>query len=145
MAPVARRGSSHRAGFDRHRGAQEEGLAQMNLAQVIDNMRRSPFFKERITYWYDTPPRPARTAPFPDWLDPRLVGALRQNGVDELYTHQRDAIDAVHRGEHVAVVTPTASGKTLCYNLPVLNTILQNPQARALYLFPTKALAQDQL
>lgn len=117
----------------------------MNLAQIIDSMRRSPYFKERITYWYDTPAREARTAPFPDWLDTRLVSALRQRGVQELYTHQREAIDAVHRGEHVAVVTPTASGKTLCYNLPVLNTILQNPQARALYLFPTKALAQDQL
>jgi DEAD/DEAH box helicase domain-containing protein len=102
-------------------------------------------YRERITYWYETPARPAQTVPFPDWVDPYLVNILRARGLKELYTHQRDAVEAVHRGEHVVVVTPTASGKTLCYNLPVLNTILQDPEARALYLFPTKALAQDQL
>jgi DEAD/DEAH box helicase domain-containing protein len=117
----------------------------MNLTQLIDHMRRSPMFKERITYWYDTPPREAQTAAFPDWLDHHLRDTCVRLGITELYSHQRDALDAVHRGEHMAVVTPTASGKTLCYNLPVLNTILENPEARALYLFPTKALAQDQL
>src|SRR5450759_3694470 len=117
----------------------------MNLSQFIEHMRGSTMFKERVTYWYESPARPAHTAPFPEWVDPRLVDILQQRGVNELYTHQRDAVDAVHRGEHVVVVTPTASGKTLCYNLPVLNTILEDPEARALYLFPTKALAQDQL
>lgn len=117
----------------------------MNLSQFIEHMRGSTMFKERVTYWYESPARPAHTAPFPEWVDPRLVDVLQQRGVNELYTHQRDAVDAVHRGEHVVVVTPTASGKTLCYNLPVLNTILEDPEARALYLFPTKALAQDQL
>ncbi|MBF6613789.1 MAG: DEAD/DEAH box helicase, partial [Chloroflexi bacterium] len=117
----------------------------MNLTQLIDHMRHSPMFRERITYWHDLPERQARTAPFPGWLDPHLTATCKALGIDELYSHQRDALDAVHRGEHVAVVTPTASGKTLCYNLPVLNTILENPEARALYLFPTKALAQDQL
>jgi DEAD/DEAH box helicase domain-containing protein len=102
-------------------------------------------YRERISYWYETPARPARTAGFPHWVDPHLVNVLRERGVHDLYTHQRDAVEAVHRGEHVVVVTPTASGKTLCYNLPVLNTILEDPNARALYLFPTKALAQDQL
>jgi DEAD/DEAH box helicase domain-containing protein len=101
--------------------------------------------QERVTYWYDTPARSARTAPFPGWVDPLLVDVLSQQGVSELYTHQREAIDAVHAGEHIVVVTPTASGKTLCYNLPVLNSILEDPNARALYLFPTKALSQDQL
>ncbi len=117
----------------------------MKLTQLIDHMRRSTLWKERVTCWYDTPPRPAQTAPFPEWVHPDLVRILKERGVRELYTHQRDAVDAVHRGEHVVVVTPTASGKTLCYNLPVLNTILEDPDARALYLFPTKALAQDQL
>ena len=117
----------------------------MNLAQIIDQMRRSPFFRERITAWHDIPPRPARTTPYPGWLDPALVSAFREQGVRELYTHQRDALDAVHRGEHVVVVTPTASGKTLCYNLPVLDAVLKDPNTRALYLFPTKALAQDQV
>lgn len=117
----------------------------MNLTQLVEHMRRSPLFAQRITYWEDIPAREARTAPYPDWVDPRLADVLRQRGVQELYTHQRDAVDAIHRGEHVVVVTPTASGKTLCYNLPVLNRILENPEARALYLFPTKALAQDQM
>jgi DEAD/DEAH box helicase domain-containing protein len=78
-------------------------------------------------------------------LDRRLVTALKARGVESLYTHQVHAIEAVTRGEHIAVVTSTASGKTLCYNLPVLNAILRDPATTALYLFPTKALAQDQL
>jgi DEAD/DEAH box helicase domain-containing protein len=102
-------------------------------------------FRERISAWHDLPAREARTAPFPPWVDPQLVEVLQSKGVRALYTHQREAVDAVHRGEHVVIVTPTASGKTLAYNLPVLNTILEDPNARALYLFPTKALAQDQL
>ncbi|MEQ1760298.1 MAG: DEAD/DEAH box helicase [Vicinamibacterales bacterium] len=91
---------------------------------------------------------PARTgeyAPFNDALDPRLVSVLRERGVERLYTHQAAAIDHALAGRNVVITTPTASGKTLCYNAPVLSTILRDPSARALYLFPTKALAQDQL
>jgi DEAD/DEAH box helicase domain-containing protein len=91
------------------------------------------------------PPLEARYAPFGELLDPRLGEVLRQRGVDQLYTHQAAAIDHARAGRHVVVTTPTASGKTLCYNAPVLSTILRDPSARALYLFPTKALAQDQL
>ncbi len=87
----------------------------------------------------------AQFAPFPAALDGRLKQALQSRGIDRLYTHQADAIDHALAGRHVVVVTPTASGKTLCYNAPVLNAILQDPSSRALYLFPTKALAQDQL
>jgi ATP-dependent helicase YprA (DUF1998 family) len=88
----------------------------MNLSQLIDHVRHSPFFRERITYWYDVPAREARTHPYPEWVDPSLVSVLQSRGVKELYTHQYDAVQAVKRGEHVVVVTPTASGKTLCYN-----------------------------
>ena len=91
------------------------------------------------------PPRAPRYAPYPSGLDERLIEALRQGGLSELYTHQAQAITAALQGDTVAVVTPAASGKTLCYNLPVLQCLLADPQARALYLFPTKALAQDQL
>src|SRR5712691_4617229 len=87
----------------------------------------------------------AQLAPFPAALDDRLKQALQLRGIDRLYTHQAEAIDHALAGRHVVVVTPTASGKTLCYNAPVLNAILQDPSSRALYLFPTKALAQDQL
>ncbi len=91
---------------------------------------------------------PARTAEFEDMppdLHPDLAAALRSRGIDRLYSHQAEAYAAVRAGRHLVVVTPTASGKTLCYNLPVLQRILEAPASRALYLFPTKALAQDQL
>jgi DEAD/DEAH box helicase domain-containing protein len=91
------------------------------------------------------PAQPAQYAEFPEALHPRLREVLRARGYEHLYTHQREAFDAVHERRHTVVVTPTASGKTLCYNLPVLDRILKDPDARALYLFPTKALAQDQL
>ncbi len=91
------------------------------------------------------PAEPPRYAAFPEELDPRLLAVLKARGYTQLYTHQRAAYDAARAGESTVVVTPTASGKTLCYNLPVLDRILKDPDARALYLFPTKALAQDQL
>ena len=87
----------------------------------------------------------AQYAPFPEGLDERLTCALATRGVTELYTHQAEAIEHALAGRHTVVITPTASGKTLCYNAPALNAILQDPSSRALYLFPTKALAQDQL
>ncbi len=83
--------------------------------------------------------------PMPDSVEPALVRALQSRGVEQLYTHQADAFQHVAAGRNVVVVTPTASGKTLCYNLPVLNHLLRDPGARAMYLFPTKALAMDQL
>ncbi|MGZ8563994.1 MAG: DEAD/DEAH box helicase, partial [Candidatus Limnocylindria bacterium] len=88
---------------------------------------------------------PPRHAPWPDGIDARLVAALRGRGVEALYTHQARAVEAVRAGRNACVVTPTASGKTLCYNLPVLDAVARDPSARALYLFPTKALAADQL
>src|SRR4051812_40178932 len=87
----------------------------------------------------------AQFAPFPDALDSRLTQALGSRGVEQLYTHQAGAIEHALAGRHTVVITPTASGKTLCYNAPVLDAILKDPSSRALYLFPTKALAQDQL
>jgi len=90
-------------------------------------------------------PRPPRHAPWPEGLDPRLMNALRSRGVEALYTHQTQALEAIRARRNVCVVTPTASGKTLCYNLPVLDAVARDPAARALYLFPTKALAADQL
>ena len=87
----------------------------------------------------------AAFAPYPDGVDPRLQGALAARGIEQLYTHQAEAFAHVLAGRHVVSITPTASGKTLCYNGPVLDAILKDPATRALYLFPTKALAQDQL
>jgi DEAD/DEAH box helicase domain-containing protein len=87
----------------------------------------------------------ATYAPFPADTDPRLLRALAARGIEQLYTHQAEAFAHVLAGHNVVTVTPTASGKTLCYNAPVLDAILKDPSTRALYLFPTKALAQDQL
>jgi len=91
------------------------------------------------------PPFPARYAPFPEGVDDRLRHVLAARGIEQLYTHQAAAVEHALAGRNVVVTTPTASGKTLCYNAPVLSAILKDPSARALYLFPTKALAQDQL
>ena len=98
-----------------------------------------------ITLDHYIPAGPAEFCQLPNDLAEPLRAALRGRGIDRLYTHQTRAYTAVRQGRHLVVVTPTASGKTLCYNLPVLQRILEKPAARALYLFPTKALAQDQL
>src|SRR5919198_154676 len=100
---------------------------------------------EEVPYVGSEPAREARLAPLPDELHPRVRDALADNGIDALYTHQRAAWDAAACGEHVIVTTGTASGKTLAFNLPVLDAIAREPKQRALYLYPTKALAQDQL
>ncbi len=100
---------------------------------------------EILTEVRQLPARDAQFAPLPAWVRPELVAAYEAKGVEQLYTHQAAAAERVRAGHNVVVVTPTASGKTLCYNLPVLNAVLENPDTRALYLFPTKALAQDQL
>jgi len=89
--------------------------------------------------------REAKFRPMPGWVTSALSEAYRAKGIQELYSHQAVTAELVREGKDVVVVTPTASGKTLCYNLPVLNAVLENPDARGLYLFPTKALAQDQL
>jgi len=91
------------------------------------------------------PAREAHFCPLPAWVDPNLAAVYRRKGIDQLYSHQAAACELAHDGQDFVVVTPTASGKTLCYNLPVLHAIVENPDTRALYLFPTKALAQDQL
>ena len=98
-----------------------------------------------VTAFRRLPAAAAQLAPFPDALDARLKQTLVSRGIEQLYTHQAEAIDHTLAGRNVVVITPTASGKTLCYNAPVLNAILQDSSSRALYLFPTKALAQDQL
>src|SRR6202521_1488989 len=102
-------------------------------------------FPGDITLDHVTPSVAAKFAPLPTDLRPELAAALATRGIDSLYSHQADAYQAVRSGRHLVVVTPTASGKTLCYNLPVLQRLLERPDRRALFVFPTKALAQDQL
>ena len=101
-------------------------------------------YADRITGCLHIPGRTGSYAPFPDDLPEALAAALRTRGITRLYSHQAQAWAATRRGEHTVVVTPTASGKTLCYTLPVLAAAMEK-KAKALYLFPTKALAQDQV
>ena len=106
--------------------------------------RLSRRYASRITGAFVVPGREGSFAPLPEDLPPALAAALRQRGIDQLYSHQAAAWQAAQARQHVAVVTPTASGKSLCYTLPVLTAAMQD-NAKALYLFPTKALAQDQV
>ena len=117
----------------------------MNVDQLAERLQQDPMFMENVVRWEVLPARPAQYAPFPAGLDERLRPVLEKRGVHQLYSHQASAVEAILRGEDVVVVTPTASGKTMCYNLPVLSAILRNEDARALYLFPTKALSADQV
>src|SRR4029434_7438329 len=117
----------------------------MPLRELLDELLTSLETGPLITATRHLAARPPVFAPFPTSLDPRLVEVLRTHRVEQLYSHQARAFEIVAKGEHLVVVTPTASGKTLCYNLPVLQSLVQQPEGRVLYLFPTKALAQDQL
>ncbi|HEV3421636.1 MAG TPA: DEAD/DEAH box helicase [Candidatus Acidoferrum sp.] len=115
------------------------------VTQVLDTFAARDRDGEVLTAVRHYPAREAQWAEFPEWVQVDLRVAYNAKGIRQLYTHQAAAAEAVHAGKNVVIVTPTASGKTLCYNLPVLNAILANDDTRALYLFPTKALAQDQL
>src|SRR5258708_2963597 len=113
--------------------------------EVLESFAARDHNGEILTAVRHFPAREAQWADFPAWVHPDLASAYAAKGIRRLYTHQAAAAEAVHAGKNVVIVTPTASGKTLCYNLPVLNAVLENSDSRALYLFPTKALAQDQL
>ena len=115
--------------------------AEMVLRSLLDE----PSLARGVLHHEVIPARSASVADFPDWLHPRIRAALGTRGIERLYSHQREAIDAVRAGEAIVVVTPTASGKTLTYQLPTLQAILDDPASRALFLFPTKALGQDQV
>jgi DEAD/DEAH box helicase domain-containing protein len=116
-----------------------------SVEEWLDILRGHPEIMANVTHWHTQPAKPARTVPMPSGMNPKLLEALAAKGIRELYTHQAASYRAVREGRHVVTVTPTASGKTLCYNLPVLEHLLKDDSVRALYLFPTKALAQDQV
>ena len=117
----------------------------MSLDSLIRLWRSDPDTTPNFSIWRTTPPRPANTHPFPDDLPVALRDALSQRGIASLYGHQLEAWTYIRNGENIVLATGTASGKTLAYNLPIIASLLTNTDARALYLFPTKALAQDQL
>jgi DEAD/DEAH box helicase domain-containing protein len=127
------------------------GLARRprSTLQTVQEALRSLAARNRgdevLTSIKHIPAREAQFRPMPSWVRPELVTAYAAKGIERLYLHQARAAELAREGKDFVVVTPTASGKTLCYNLPILHAILEDADTRALYLFPTKALAQDQL
>jgi DEAD/DEAH box helicase domain-containing protein len=118
-------------------------IARVN--EVLSAFAQRDYHGEVLTAVRRFPARAPEFADWPEWMRPELRAAYAGKGIARLYSHQAAAAEAVRAGKNVVIVTPTASGKTLCYNLPVIDAILENEDTRALYLFPTKALAQDQL
>lgn len=116
-----------------------------SIDEIIESWRRSPNISSCITDLRIFERREGQYLPFPKFVHPAIRDALKKDGIEQLYSHQVEAIEAIHKGKDVVVVSPTASGKTLCYNLPVLNRKLEDPFTKAFYLFPTKALSQDQM
>jgi DEAD/DEAH box helicase domain-containing protein len=119
--------------------------ALVGVREIIHDLTSRDRTNEIVTAVHHLAAREAQYVPMPEWVRRELAEVYQAKGVVQLYSHQAEAAERVHRGKNIVVVTPTASGKTLCYNLPILNAVLENPDTRALYLFPTKALAQDQL
>ncbi|WP_338754773.1 DEAD/DEAH box helicase [Bacillus sp. FJAT-52991] len=115
-------------------------MGKKSLSDLIQELKDN----ENIINWHEIEPQEAQTRPIPERVDARIKLALQKRGIGELYSHQLTAFETVQKGENIVAVTPTASGKTLCYNLPVLQSIAESETNRALYIFPTKALAQDQ-
>lgn len=115
------------------------------VSDIIKELEKDFTVRPFLTALERLPAQEARLEEFPGWLDSRLLKYLQMEGINKLYSHQASALQSVNERKNIVVVTPTASGKTLCYNLPVLDTMIKNQESRAIYLFPTKALSQDQL
>jgi len=115
-----------------------------NVEQLLKSWKNSTVI-ENITHWEVIPPIHARIFEIPYFINAKLISALSNSGIYSLYSHQKIAIENIHHDQNVIISTGTASGKTLCYNLPILNSILEKPETTALYIFPTKALTSDQL
>jgi len=116
----------------------------MTVAEYIAHLKNNPSFMQNVTSWQVLPSRAAKYGEFPASLNRGVIEALQERGIQRPYIHQAKAMECALSGKDFVVVTPTASGKTLCYNAPVLDAILKDESARALYLFPTKALSSDQ-
>ena len=117
----------------------------MPIERILNDLKKYNKFNDYFTAWEHLPAKAATYKDFPDWIDGRLVSVLIEKDIERIYSHQASALKSIRDGKNVVIVTPTASGKTLCYNLPVLDAILKDEKSRAIYLFPTKALSQDQL
>jgi DEAD/DEAH box helicase domain-containing protein len=117
----------------------------MDTSAFLHHLISQPGYGQQIVHIEHIPPRKAKYGELDEPLVPELGACLGEHGISSLYTHQTEAINEARRGKNIMVATPSASGKTLCYNIPVVQALITKPESRAIYLFPTKALAQDQL
>jgi len=117
----------------------------MQVEKILNELKKYNKISSHFTAWRHIPAKSGIYEEFPEWTEDKLVRILKEKGISKLYSHQASALESIKNKKNVVVVTPTASGKTLCYNLPVLDSILKDENSRAIYLFPTKALSQDQL
>ncbi|MFZ5631307.1 MAG: DEAD/DEAH box helicase [Bacillota bacterium] len=115
------------------------------MEKLLERIKAHPSYRDQITHMENLPPQQPRYGQLHSPLHPLIGAGLSRRGIERLYTHQVEAIEKVRGGKNIVVVTPTASGKSMCYNLPVLDALLLRPRWTALYLFPTKSLGRDQL
>lgn len=116
-----------------------------SFSSLISQIKNDSTFSENVVFWKEESPQYPSPCEYPEWITADLVNSLRNIGINHLYTHQYDAIQLVHSGKNVVITTGTASGKSLCYQIPILDQLLRNNQSTALLFFPTKALTYDQL
>lgn len=116
----------------------------MDVAVFLQSIKGQPWYRDQIAHLEMLPPREAVVQSLPDFLHPSLAASLRSLGIQHLYSHQAESISLLRDGKDTVVATPAASGKSLCYHIPVIQAVLEDSSCRALYLYPTKALAQDQ-
>ncbi|GAB6090286.1 DEAD/DEAH box helicase [Spirochaeta dissipatitropha] len=119
-------------------------MQNTRLESIVGELKSDSSFMENVVHWLEVPARNGSFLEIPGDIGVSLKTGLQNRGISRLYSHQAESYEAIRSGKSVVIVTPTASGKTLCYNLPVLQAIIEKPETRALYLFPTKALSQDQ-
>ncbi len=117
----------------------------MDATTFLQRIQRRDFFDNQVVHVQRLPERPAAFAEVPGGLQADVQRMLAEQGIGALYRHQAEAVAQVRAGKNIVIVTGTASGKTLCYNIPVVETLREHSRATMLYIFPTKALAQDQL
>lgn len=115
------------------------------MSSLLRSLKSDPSFIDNVTRWEVIPDRSGVSEPFPVDLNPKIKKALGQQGIHQLFCHQNSTYQAVRNGCNVCLVTPSASGKTLSYNLPIVQSLAESPDSSAMYLFPTKALAHDQI
>ena len=117
----------------------------MSLSSLLQQFNRNQLLAENVAFWQTLEARSQILKGFPAWLQPRLLNALNNNGISGLYSHQAEAVNLAHSGNNIVVTTGTASGKSLCYQIPILNELIKDGHSTSLLFFPTKALTYDQL